>query len=82
MDRLRTSLCDLLNIEYPILQSGAAQDIYAAATQQQNREYFPMHAGQSVGMVHDLPGAAEVVETLVREARAALQALGERVRLG
>ena len=22
MDRLRTSLCDLLNIEYPILQSG------------------------------------------------------------
>ena len=65
-----------------LLQSSAAQDIYAAATQQQNREYFPMHAGQSVGMVHDLPGAAEVVETLVREARAALLALGERVRLG
>ena len=41
-----------------------------------------MHAGQSVGMVHDLPGAAEVVETLVREARAALRALGERVQLG
>jgi hypothetical protein len=33
-------------------------------------------------MVHDLPGAGEVVETLVREARAALRALGERVRLG
>jgi nitronate monooxygenase len=65
-----------------LLQSSAAQDIYAAATQQQNREYFPMHAGQSVGMVHDLPGAAEVVETLVREARAALRALGERVQLG
>jgi len=65
-----------------LLQSSAAQDIYAAATQQQNREYFPMHAGQSVGLVHDLPGAAEVVETLVREARAALRALGERVQLG
>jgi nitronate monooxygenase len=65
-----------------LLQSSAAQDIYAAATKQQNREYFPMHAGQSVGMVHDLPGAAEVVETLVRETRAALRALGERVRLG
>jgi hypothetical protein len=62
MDRLRTSLCDLLK--------------------QQNREYFPMYAGQSVGMVHDLPGAAEIVETLVREARAALRALGERVQLG
>jgi len=40
-----------------------------------------MHAGQSVGLIHDLPGAAEVVETLVREARAALRGLGERVRL-
>jgi nitronate monooxygenase len=65
-----------------LLQTMAAQDIYAAAAQQQNREYFPMHAGQSVGLVHDLPGAAEVVETLVREARAALRALGERVQLG
>jgi nitronate monooxygenase len=65
-----------------LVQSSAAQDIYAAATKQQNREYFPMHAGQSVGMVHDLPGAAEVVETLVRETRAALRALGERVQLG
>jgi hypothetical protein len=41
-----------------------------------------MHAGQSVGMVHDLPGAAEVVETLVLETREALRALGERVQLG
>ncbi len=65
-----------------LLQSSAAQDIYAAATKQQDREYLPIHAGQSVGMVHDLPGAAEVVETLVRETRAALRALGERVQTG
>jgi len=64
-----------------LLQATAALDIYTAATQQQNREYFPMHAGQSVGLVHDLPGAAEVVEALVREARAALRALNERVQL-
>lgn len=64
-----------------LLQSTAAVDVYTAASQQQNREYFPMHAGQSVGLVHDLPGAAEVVETLVREARAALRALNERVQL-
>ena len=65
-----------------LLQSSAAQDIYAAATKRQDREYLPIHAGQSVGMVHDLPGAAEVVETLVRETRAALRALGERVQTG
>jgi nitronate monooxygenase len=65
-----------------LLQASAAQDIYAAATKQQNPEYVPMHAGQSVGMIHDLPGAAEVVETLVRETRAALRALGERVQTG
>jgi len=65
----------------PLLQHAAAQDIYAEAAKQQNREYFPMHVGQSAGLVHDLPGAAEVVETLVREARAALAALTERVQL-
>src|SRR4029453_4803282 len=78
-----------------LLQSTAAVDVYTAANQQQNREYFPMHAGQSVGLIHDLPGpaeggggllhdlrgAAEVVEALVREARAALRALNERVQL-
>jgi len=65
-----------------LLQSHAAQDIVAAAAQQQNREYFPMWSGQSVGLIHDLPGAAEVVESIVGEARAALRALNERVRLG
>ena len=64
-----------------LLQSTAAVDVYTAASQQQNREYFPMHAEQSVGHVHYLPGAAEVVEALVREARAALRALNERVQL-
>ena len=65
-----------------LLQSGAAQDIFAASTKQQNPEYVPMWSGQSVGLIHDLPGAAEVVETMVREARRALRALNERVRLG
>jgi nitronate monooxygenase len=65
-----------------LLQAGVAQDIFAASAKQQNAEYFPMWSGQSVGLIHDLPGAAEVVETMVREARAALRALNERVRLG
>jgi nitronate monooxygenase len=52
-----------------------ASDIYRAAAAQGNPEYFPMWAGQSVGLIHNLPGAAEVVETTIREARALL--LGE-----
>jgi hypothetical protein len=40
-----------------------------------------MYAGQSVGLIHNLPGAAEVVETIVREARDILIALSRRLQL-
>jgi hypothetical protein len=40
-----------------------------------------MPTGQSVGLIHDLPGAAEVVEAMVREARAVLGALTSRARI-
>ena len=43
-------------------------------------EYFPMLAGQGVGLVRDLPGAGEVVETIVREARVVLAGLPRRAR--
>lgn len=49
-----------------------ASDIYREATAQGNADYLPLWGGQSVGMIHDLPGAAEVVETSIREARALL----------
>jgi nitronate monooxygenase len=65
----------------PLLQRAAAQDVYTAAVAKQEPGYFPMWSGQSVGLVRDLPGAAEVVETLVREARAVLDALPRRVRV-
>ena len=42
---------------------------------------MPMWSGQSVGLIRDLPGAAEVVESIVREARAILTGFGSRVRL-
>ncbi len=63
-----------------LLQAVAAQDIYAATTQRGNREYYPLLAGQSVGLIRDLPGAAEVVGAIVREASAVLAALPRRVR--
>jgi nitronate monooxygenase len=58
-----------------LLQSRAAQDIFVLAGKQAMPEWFPMPTGQSVGLVHDLPGAAEVVERIVAEARAVLARL-------
>lgn len=63
-------------------QGSAANDIYVEASKQANPDYFPMWAGQSVGLIHNLPGAAEVVESVVREARQLLlERLPQTVRL-
>jgi len=51
-----------------LLQSRAAQDIFAHAAKEKDPAWFPMPTGQSVGLIRDLPGAAEVVSTIVREA--------------
>jgi len=64
----------------PLVQRGAASDVFLAALKQGDPEYSPMMAGQSVGLIRDLPGAGEVVETIIREARAVLSALPERIR--
>lgn len=65
-----------------LLQAAAAEDVYSAATERRDGEYFPMYAGQSVGLIRDLPGAAEVVEAIVREACAVMAALPRRIRIG
>jgi nitronate monooxygenase len=61
-----------------LIQARAAQDIFAHAAKEAAADWFPMPTGQSVGLVHDLPGAGEVVERIVREARAVLAALARR----
>jgi nitronate monooxygenase len=63
-----------------LLQTRAAQDVVEQARRRADGEYFPMLAGQSVGLVRDLPGAAEVVEAIVREARTVVTGLPRRVR--
>ena len=45
----------------PMLQSNAADDIFRAAAQRGDAAYFPMPAGESAALVHDLPSAADVV---------------------
>ena len=66
----------------PLLQTKAAEDIYVAAARRGDREYFPMWAGQSTGLIADLPPAREVVRAIVQEAEAAIARLargkGER----
>ena len=64
-----------------LLQSVVAADVFAAAAKHQDGEHFPMFCGQSVGLVHNLPGAAEVVEAIVREARDVLADLSKRIQL-
>ncbi len=63
-----------------LLQSRAAQDVVEEARRRGEGDYFPMLAGQGVGLVRDLPGAGEVVENVVREACTVLAALPRRVR--
>jgi nitronate monooxygenase len=57
------------------VQTRFAQDIFDHAARHQDPAWLPLATGQSVGLVHDLPGGAEVVERIVREARAVLARL-------
>ena len=56
----------------PLLQSGAAEDVFKAAARRGDREYYPMPAGESAGLVRDTPSAGEIVRRLVEEAEAAI----------
>jgi nitronate monooxygenase len=58
-----------------LLQSALQQDIWARAASDGNGDYFPMYAGQSVGIIRDLPAAADVVAAIVDEARVVLSRL-------
>jgi nitronate monooxygenase len=53
----------------PMLQSNAAADIVAAAGARTDPEYYPMPAGESAGLIDDLPSAADVVAAIIDEAR-------------
>lgn len=62
-----------------LVQFNAAQDIYNAALGGGDGEHFPLYSGQSLGLIHDLPGAAEVVARIVEEARVAMAGLREKL---
>src|SRR5260370_1085158 len=56
-------------------QTRFAQDILDEATRREDANWLPLATGQSAGLVRDLPGAAEVVERIAREAEAVLVSL-------
>ncbi len=58
-----------------LLQSSAAQDIYQAAAAQEKSDYFPLWAGQSAGLIADVPSAADVVRAIVAETEEAIEGL-------
>lgn len=57
----------------PMVQFSSAQDVYGAAASQGDAEHFPVLAGQSLGLISDLPSAGDVVRSIMAEA--------ERVRI-
>lgn len=59
-------------------QLGANGDILTAAYQRGDRDHYPLWAGQGVGLVDDVPPAAEVLETIIREAEATLREMNAR----
>ena len=62
------------------LQSAISRDIVAAAAERRDLAHYPMWAGQGVGMIDDLPSAAELMARLVQESAAAMMSLHERTQ--
>src|SRR5262249_18293703 len=52
----------------PMLQSGLAEDIFKAAAAGAEGGSAAMPAGESAGLIGDLPSASDVVERIVEEA--------------
>ena len=57
------------------VQTRFAQDIFDEGARREDSAWVPLATGQSAGLVRDLPGAGEVVERIVREARVVLERL-------
>jgi NAD(P)H-dependent flavin oxidoreductase YrpB (nitropropane dioxygenase family) len=53
----------------PYLQQSVLADVLEAAPAQNRRDLMPLYAGQSVGLIHDLPSADQVVRRVAQEAQ-------------
>ncbi|MEM8925541.1 MAG: nitronate monooxygenase [Actinomycetota bacterium] len=55
-----------------LLQAAAGQDLFGAARRLDDDQLQPLYAGAAVGQLSDIPSAADVVATMVAEARTIL----------
>jgi len=58
----------------------AAEDIYMAARKNNRPEFYTLWAGQGIGHIQDIPGADEVVLSLIREAKEVIKKLPKYTR--
>ncbi len=65
----------------PIVQQVAARDITAAANSRGDGQYYPLYAGQGVGMINDLPSAGDMVHAIIREARDLMANLPKKIQI-
>jgi nitronate monooxygenase len=56
----------------PAVQRALAADVTAASAQQGTGEFYPMYAGQGVGMIREISSAEAIVEAVMGEASAAV----------
>jgi nitronate monooxygenase len=64
----------------PVVQQAIAGDVTAASAERGTGDFYPMYAGQGLGMIRDLPAAAEVVRAVVSEAERAIELLARSHR--
>jgi nitronate monooxygenase len=56
----------------PTVQRALAADVVAASAERGTGEFYPMYAGQGVGMIREIASAGAIVDTVVSEAREAM----------
>jgi nitronate monooxygenase len=62
----------------PVVQQALMADIASASAQRESGNFYPMYAGQGLGMIRDVPAAASVVQNVIAEAERTLAELSAR----
>ena len=64
----------------PWVQMLAARDIYRAALEKNMPEYYSLWAGQGVGQIKNIPEAAEVVSSIIKEAGESIERMRKYIK--
>lgn len=66
---------------FPIFfQYIATQDIYRAAVENNDPSFYPLFAGQGIGSFNEMPGADEVVTSVVQDAKDIISGLQKNIK--